>query len=90
MKNSSTTWQTTFINGTVHRHSKDIPKEYEGLANGHMASHQLLINDFMTAVYEREDPFVNAVRSARYTVPGLIAHKSAMMGSVTLKVPFIQ
>ena len=69
---------------------KHVPMEFNGLPNGHMASHQLLINDFMTAVYEREDPFVNAVRSARYTVPGLIAHKSAMMGSVTLKVPFIQ
>ena len=69
---------------------KHVPVEFNGLPNGHMASHQLLINDFMTAVYEREDPFVNAVRSARYTVPGLIAHKSAMMGSVTLKVPFIQ
>lgn len=68
---------------------KSIPGEFDGLANGHMASHQLLINDFMTAVYEREQPYVDAVRSARYTVPGLIAHKSAMMGSVNLKVPYI-
>ncbi len=67
-----------------------IPKEFEGLRNGHMASHQLLIHDFMTSVYQREEPYVNAVRSARYTVPGLIAHKSALMGGVPLKVPYIE
>lgn len=69
---------------------KSVPKEYDGLPNGHMASHQLLINDFLTAVYEREEPYINAVRSARYTVPGLIAHKSAMNGSVMMKVPYIE
>jgi len=69
---------------------KSVPKEFDGLPNGHMASHQLLINDFLTAVYEREQPYVNAVTSARYTVPGLIAHKSAMMGGVKLEVPYIE
>ena len=68
---------------------KDIPKEYEGLANGHMASHQLLINDFMTSVYNRTSPSVDAKLSYNFTVPGLLAHESAINGSIKIEVPQI-
>ncbi len=59
---------------------KTVPKEFEDLPNGHMASHQLLINDFMTALYERSTPSVDAKKAYRYTVPGLVAHESALLG----------
>ena len=71
-------------------HDKDIarlPKSYEGEPNGHMASHQFLIDDFCTAVYERKMPTVNAWVAARYTIPGLMAHKSAEMGGVPVDIP---
>lgn len=55
--------------------------------NGHMASHQLLIDDFCTAVYEHKLPRVNAWVAARYTIPGLVAHQSALQGGVPLDVP---
>ena len=55
--------------------------------NGHMASHQLLIDDFCTAAATRTLPYVHAWRAARYTVPGLIAHESAKRGGVPLDIP---
>ena len=66
-----------------------LPKEYsdEKLPNGHMASHQLLIDDFCTAAYHGRMPRVNAWLAARFTVPGLVAHESAKLGGVLLDVP---
>ena len=55
--------------------------------NGHMASHQLLIDDFCTAVAENKMPYVNAWRAARFTIPGLIAHESALKGGIPLDIP---
>lgn len=64
-----------------------LPASYAAARNGHMASHQLLIDDFCTAVYAGTKPSVDALLAARYTVPGLIAHESAMRGGVLLDVP---
>ena len=52
-----------------------------------MASHQLLIDDFCTAVSEGAMPYVNAWRAARFTIPGLIAHESAKQGGVLMDIP---
>lgn len=67
----------------------ELPEEYKAIpeTNGHMASHQLLIDDFCKAVYNRTIPYVNAWRAARYTIPGLIAHESALKGGVPLDIP---
>lgn len=66
-----------------------LPETYKNISNinGHMASHQLLIDDFCTAVYEGKMPYVNAWQAARFTIPGLIAHESAMQGGVPLDIP---
>ena len=66
-----------------------LPKAYSDakLPNGHMASHQLLIDDFCTAAYYGTMPKVNAWLAARFTVPGLVAHESAKQGGVLLDVP---
>lgn len=66
-----------------------LPQEYLDMpsVNGHMASHQLLIDDFCRAVTQRKQPYVNAWRAARYTIPGLIAHKSALAGGIPLDIP---
>lgn len=55
--------------------------------NGHMASHQLMIDDFCTCFANKTEPYVNARRAAQFTVPGLIAHESALLGGVPLDVP---
>lgn len=55
--------------------------------NGHMGSHQFLIDDFCTCVAERKMPRVNAWQAARYTIPGLMAHESAKLGGVPVDIP---
>ena len=71
------------------REYERVPESYREISrvNGHMASHQLLIDDFCTCVYNRKMPYVNAWRAARYTIPGLIAHESAKLGGQLLDVP---
>lgn len=69
------------------QHPEVLPKSYDGLPNGHMASHQFLINDFCNAVYKHTLPTVNAWVAARYTVPGIVAYDSILQGGVTLDVP---
>lgn len=69
------------------QHPEVLPKSYDGLPNGHMASHQFLINDFCNAVYNHTLPTVNAWVAARYTVPGIVAYDSILQGGVTLDVP---
>ena len=67
--------------------SEILPESYEGLPNGHMATHQFLINDFCKAVYDHTLPTVNAWVASRYTVPGIVAYESIQKGGVTLDVP---
>lgn len=64
-----------------------IPAEFRGLKNGHMASHQLLIDDFCQAVVKGEMPVLNAWFAARCNIPGLIAIESAKQGGIPLEVP---
>ena len=52
-----------------------------------MGSHKFLIDDFCTAAYFGKHPVVDAWKAARYTIPGLVAHKSALKGGETMDVP---
>lgn len=64
-----------------------LPKEYLGMPNGHSGSHQFLVDDFVKACVSGETPPNNVWDAARYLVPGLIAHESAMNGSLLMEVP---
>ena len=64
-----------------------LPESYKGLHNGHMASHQFLIDDFCTAAYNGTVPTVSAWDAARYTVPGIVAYESLLQDGVPLDVP---
>ena len=64
-----------------------LPKEYRGLPNGHRGSHQFLIHEFVTSCVNKTKPINNVWQAARYLVPGLIAHESALQGGVLLEVP---
>lgn len=55
--------------------------------NGHMGSHQLLIDDFCTAASRHKLPRVHAWLAARFTIPGLMAHESAKLGGVPMDIP---
>lgn len=64
-----------------------LPPEYMAVPSGHMNSHRFLVDDFCSAVYTKKLPPVNAWVAARYTIPGLVAHQSALLGGVLLEVP---
>ena len=65
-----------------------LPKSFrEDHPTGHMNSHPYLIDDFCRAVVEEKLPPNNAWDAARYMVPGLVAHQSALKDGELLEVP---
>jgi len=64
-----------------------LPEEFIGLPNGHAGSHQFLVDDFVKACVSGKTPPNNVWQAARYLVPGLIAHESAMKGGMLMEVP---
>ncbi len=64
-----------------------LPREFRGLPNGHNGSHQFLVHDFVSACVTGRTPPNHVWAAARYLVPGLIAHESALKGGVLMEVP---
>lgn len=64
-----------------------LPKEFQGMRNGHSGSHQFLVDDFVKACVSGGQPPNNAWQAARYLAPGLVAHESALQGGVLLEIP---
>jgi predicted dehydrogenase len=56
-------------------------------AGGHGTSEYLLLQDFLKAMATGEKPVLNEVRAMDLTVPGIIAHQSAMRGGIWMDVP---
>ncbi|WP_425864595.1 Gfo/Idh/MocA family protein [Arthrobacter sp. TWP1-1] len=77
-----------FVSGMASVHDADrLPAEFRGLPNGHEGSHHFLADDFVTAINTGSLPPINAWEAARYTLPGIIAHQSALSGGERLPVP---
>lgn len=77
-----------FISGMASVHDAGrLPAEFRGLPNGHEGSHHFLVDDFVTAINTGTLPPVNAWEAARYTLPGIVAHQSALRGGERLPVP---
>ena len=83
-------WQGDSFSPQHDARAARLPESFRGLPNGHMASHQLLVDDFCTAAFEGTLPTVNAALAARYTIPGLLAHESILRDSEPVKVPVIE
>ena len=65
-----------------------LPKTFiQRLDGHHMNSHPFLIDDFVRAVVDGKLPPNNAWDAARYMVPGIMAHESALQGGALLDVP---
>lgn len=64
-----------------------LPKEFIGLPNGHRGSHQFLVHDFITSCVSGETPPNNAWQAARYLLPGLVGHQSALKGGLLMEIP---
>ncbi len=56
-------------------------------AGGHGGSHGLLSNEFITSILEDRQPLVNIYEALAMTVPGIIAHQSALKDGETLNIP---
>lgn len=79
-----------FVSGCAPVHEQDrrrLPASYVGLPNGHEGAHQFLADDFVRAVVDGTLPTVNAWVAARYTLPGVVAHQSALRGGEQLEIP---
>ncbi|QEH31549.1 Glycosyl hydrolase family 109 protein 1 precursor [Aquisphaera giovannonii] len=78
---------------TYHGDAKDLPDlERPALPpgvnpGGHEGSHGYLMNEFVTAILEDRKPLVDIVAALDMTVPGIVAHQSAIKGGETLRVP---
>lgn len=67
--------------------TKRLPVEFSGMFNGHNGTHHFLIDDFCRAFETGKLSPTNIWAVARYNLPGLVAHQSALMGGVPLDVP---
>jgi predicted dehydrogenase len=77
-----------FVSGTASVHDRSgLPAEFTGMPNGHEGSHQFLANDFVRAVLDKTTPPINAWVAARYTLPGIVAHQSALQDGKQLEIP---
>lgn len=56
-------------------------------AGGHGGSHGNLANEFITSIFENREPMVNVYEALAMTVPGIVAHQSALRDGETLKIP---
>ena len=80
--------RASFISGHASVHdSARLPTSFIGAPDGHEGSHHFLADDFVTAVVQHTLPPVNAWVAARFTLPGIIAHQSALAGGARLTVP---
>ena len=60
---------------------------YKGLGNGHNGTHHFLIDDVCRTVENGKLSPTNIWQVARWNIPGLLAHQSALKGGVTMEVP---
>ncbi|MCD6395331.1 MAG: Gfo/Idh/MocA family oxidoreductase [Planctomycetes bacterium] len=56
-------------------------------AGGHGGSHGPLANEFVTSILQDREPMINVYEALAMTVPGVVAHQSALKDGETLKIP---
>jgi len=83
-----------WMDGTgYHGVAKDLPDTTRPAlppgvpGGGHGGSHGLLADEFVTAILEDREPLVNVYEALAMTVPGIVAHQSALKDGEALKVP---
>lgn len=54
---------------------------------GHGGSHGPLMNEFVTAILEDREPLVNIREALAMTIPGIVAHESALKDGERLRIP---
>ena len=59
----------------------------EARQGGHGTSEYYMVRDFISAIEQNTQPPIDVVRALDFTIPGIIAHESAMQGGKWLDVP---
>jgi predicted dehydrogenase len=59
----------------------------ESKLGGHGDSEYFMIRDFLDAVENRKRPKIDVIRATEWTIPGIVAHESAMAGGKWMEVP---
>lgn len=54
---------------------------------GHQGSHSFITHEFIDALVHERRPAVDVYEALSYTVPGIVAHESALKGGEALKIP---
>ena len=78
--------------GEVVSSKDDTPTYFERLPKpmrvecGHGNSHTFLTHEFVRAVVEDRQPTVDVHEAIAYTLPGIVAHQSALRGGEVLKI----
>lgn len=87
LANVAPSLRDAFVSGLAPVHdSSRLPAEFRGAPNGHEGSHHFLVDDFVTAVNKGTLPPVNAWVAARFTMPGIVAHQSALRNGERLPI----
>jgi hypothetical protein len=83
-----------WMDGTeYHGVAKDLPDMTRpalppGMpGGGHGGSHGQLSNDFIMSIIDDREPLVNVYEALAMTVPGIVAHTSALRDGETLDIP---
>ncbi len=82
-----------FVNGEWCKEGSPIqetdrfPAEFDNMPTAHSGTHKFMVDDFCRAYMTGKLSPTNAWQAARYNIPGLTAHKSAMMGGAVLDIP---
>lgn len=56
-------------------------------AGGHGGSHGRLMNEFISSIIQERKPLVDIIAALNMTIPGIVAHESAMKNGEWLKIP---
>jgi predicted dehydrogenase len=54
---------------------------------GHGGSHPFLVDEFVGSIVQQRKPMIDARTAARWTAPGICAHRSALDGGAEVQIP---
>lgn len=76
-----------FEGGKVAVETRRPPLPPKVVPGSHGGSHGYLMNEFVTAILENRKPSVDIGMALNLTVPGVVAHQSALKGGEWMKIP---
>jgi hypothetical protein len=65
-----------------------LPKSLEpGFGHFHEGAEVFLVHEFVDAIINNRQPAINVYEALAYTVPGIVAHQSALKNGEQMKIP---